>query len=110
MFLVEKLPNEAREDVGAFLEDLVREIYGRRPDWLQYDLRDTYSFRGRAFIQMFCPAGSVQAHMHLRASAGEGFSRDLLQLASTQDGQRFALLLHRGQESRYDPAEIKKIG
>lgn len=67
MFLVEKLPNETPEDVSAFLEHLVRQIYGRRPDWLQYDLRDTYSFRGRAFIQMFCPAGSVHAQMHLRA-------------------------------------------
>jgi len=110
MFLVEKLPNETREDVGSFLEHFVREIYGRRPDWLQYDLRDTYSFRGRAFIQMFCPAGSVHAQMHLRASAGEGIDRGILQLAGTPNGRRVALLIHRGKESECDPNDIEKIG
>jgi hypothetical protein len=109
MFLVEKLPTESPEDVVAFLERLVCEIYGRRPEWLEYDLRETYSFRGRAFIRMFCPAGSVHAHMQLRASTGEGISRDILQLGA-QGGRQFASLLHRGQESRYDPDEIEKVG
>jgi hypothetical protein len=110
MFLVEKLPNETPEDVGAFLEQLVRDIYGRRPDWLQYDLRHTYSFRGRAFVQMFCPAGSVHARIHLHASTGEGLKRDFLELGSKQDGRPIAVLLHRGQESRYGLDEIEKIG
>jgi hypothetical protein len=61
MFLVEQLANETPEDVRAFLEDLVREVYGRRPEWLEYHLRRTHSFRGRASIEMFCPAGSVHA-------------------------------------------------
>lgn len=109
MFLVEKLPPETPKDVQAFLEALVIEIYDRRPDWLDYDLRESYRFRGREFIQMFCPAGSVHAHLSLRASTGDGISRDILQLG-TRDGQSRAWLLHQGRESEYDSDEIEKVG
>ena len=80
MFLVERLPAETRRDVEAFLEILLREVYGRRPEWLEYDLRESYTFQGREFIRMFCSAGSVHAHLTLRASTGGGISRDILQL------------------------------
>ena len=109
MFLVEKLPSETPRDVGAFLEVLILEVYGGRPDWLEYDLRDRYAFRGREFIQMFCPAGSVQAHLIRRASTRDGISRDLLQLGR-KDGRPLAWLLHLGQESEHDPGEVQMIG
>ena len=109
MFLIEKLPAETTKDVQAFLEALVGEVYGRRPKWLDYDLRETYRFRGREFVQMFCPAGSVHAQLSLRASTGDGISRDILQLG-TREGHSRAWLLHRGQESEYDSDEIEKVG
>jgi len=107
MFLVEKLPNETPKDIEAFLESLVQEIYGRRPEWLKYDLRESYSFRGREFIRMFCPAGSVHGKLSLRASTGDGIGRDILELG-TKQGREFAWLLHRGKESEYDSSEVKK--
>src|ERR1022692_1848204 len=107
MFLIEKLPAETPKDVQAFLEALVAEIYGKRPEWLDYELRESYRFRGREFIQMFCPAGSVHGHISLRASSGDGISRDILQLG-TRQGREFAWLLHRGQESEYDPIEVEQ--
>ena len=109
MFLVEKLPVETPQDVQAFLETLVREIYGRRPEWLKYDLREVYRFRGREFIRMSCPAGSVHAHLSLRASTGDGISRDILQLG-TREGREFAWLLHHGEESEYAPDEVQRVG
>ena len=109
MFLVEKLPAETAQDVQAFLEALVREIYGRRPDWLEYDLRESYRFRGREFIRMFCPAGSFHARLNLRASTGHGIARDILQLG-TRAGREFAWLLHQGEESEYEPDEIERVG
>jgi hypothetical protein len=109
MFLVEKLAAETPNDVQAFLESLVVEIYGRRPDWLDYDLRDSYRFRGMEFIEMFCPAGSVHARLSLRASTGDGISRDILQLG-TRDGQSRAWLINHGQESEYGSDEIEKAG
>jgi len=109
MFLIEKLPAEKAENVQAFLEALVGEIYGRRPEWLSYDLRESYSFRGREFVRMFCPAGSVHAQLSLRASTGDGVSRDILQLGMREE-QSHAWLLHHGQESEYDQDEIEKVG
>jgi hypothetical protein len=109
MFLIEKLPAETPRDVEVFLEILVREIYGRRPEWLEYELRESYRFQGREFIQMFCPAGSVHAHLSLRASTGDGISRDILELGTRDDLQR-AWLLHRGHQSECDPVEVEKIG
>jgi len=109
MFLIEKLPAETPRDVETFLEALVREVYGRRPEWLDYDLRETYKFQGREFVTMFCPAGSVHARLALHASTGDGISRDILQLR-TRDGQEIAWLIHRGKESEYEPDKVQKIG
>jgi hypothetical protein len=109
MFLVETLPGETPRDVEAFLEALIRQVYGRRPEWLEYDLRETYQFRGRQFIRMFCPAGSVHAHLTLRASTEDGITRDILQLGTKNDQPR-VWLLHHGQQSEYDPDEVQRIG
>ena len=109
MFLIEKLPTETTKDVQAFLETLVAQVYGKRPEWLDYDLRECYSFRGREFVRMFCAAGSVHAQLSLRASTGDGISRDVLPLG-TRDGQPRAWLLHHGQESEYDSDEIERVG
>jgi hypothetical protein len=109
MFLIEKLPAETTKDVQAFLETLIGEIYGSRPEWLDCELRESYSFRGREFIQMFCPAGSVHARLSLRASTGNGIGRDILELG-TREGQSRAWLLHRGQKSEYDSDEVEKVG
>jgi len=108
MFLIEKFPAETHKDIEAFLESLLGEIYGRRPEWLNYDLNESYRFRGREFIRMICPAGSVHAHLSLRALTGEGISRDILQLG-TREGCELAWLLHRGQQSEYEPAEVQKV-
>ena len=40
----------------------------------------------------------------------EGVNRDILQLGSTHDGRQVAVLLRRGQDSRYNPNELEKIG
>jgi hypothetical protein len=109
MFLIEKLPAETTQDVQAFLEGLVRQVYGRRPEWFDYDLRESYSFRGREFVRMFCAASSFHAQLSLRASTGDGISRDILQLG-TKDGRSSAWLLHHGQESEYDSDEIERVG
>jgi hypothetical protein len=109
MFLIEKLQAETSRDVQAFLESLVCEVYGGRPAWLNYELRDDYRFRGRDFVSMFCPAGSFIARLSLRATTGDGLSRDILQLG-TRDGQLHAWLVHRGHESEYDPDEIERVG
>jgi hypothetical protein len=109
MFLVEKLPGETPQDVQAFLEALVLQVYGMRPEWLEYELRESYQFRGRQFVRMFCSAGSVHAHLSLRASTGEGITRDILQLG-TKDDRSLAWLLHRGQQSEYDPDEVEATG
>jgi len=108
MFLIEKFPAETDKDIRGFLESLLCEIYGRRPEWLDYDLIESYCFRGREFIRMSCPAGSVHAHLSLRASTGQGISRDILQLG-TREGRELAWLVHRGQESEYEPDEIQKV-
>ena len=109
MFLIEKLPAEVTSDVQAFLEALVTEIYGRRPEWLEYDLSESFRFRGREFVRMFCRVGSVQARISLQASTGNGISRDILQLGM-RDGWSRAWLLHHGEESEYDPDEIERVG
>ena len=108
MFLVEKHPTETASDVESFLEALIGEIYGRRPAWLDYHLRESYRFQGREFIRMWCPAGSVQGSLSLRASTGAGVTRDFLMLG-TRDGRSRAWLLRRGEKSEFNSEELKRI-
>ena len=108
MFLVEKLPTETTKDIQAFLETLVVDVHGKRPEWLNYELRESYKFKGREFVRMACPAGSVHANLNLRASTGGGISRDILQLG-LRGGQSRAWLLHHGQEFEYDSVEVEKV-
>jgi hypothetical protein len=58
---------------------------------------------------MLCPAGSVHARLSLRASTGDGISRDILELG-TRDGCPRAWLLHQGKRSEHDPCEVEGIG
>lgn len=108
MFLVEKMPAETLQDVEIALDVLVRDIYGRRPEWLEYDLRGSYRFQGRDFILMSCPAGSMHAHLTLQALRGDGISRDILQLG-TKEGRQVAWLIHQGNQSEHDPDEVEEI-
>ena len=109
MFLIEKLTTETLGDVEAFLEALVLEVYGKRPECLDYDLCYSYRFQGREFVRMSCPAGSVHARLSLRALKGEGISRDILELG-VRDDRPCAWLVHRGQQSEVDSGEVERIG
>jgi hypothetical protein len=109
MFLIEKFTAETPKDVQSFLEALVGEIYGKRPEWLDYKLRDCYRFKDREFVRMDCPAGSVHAQLSLRASSGEGITRDILELG-TREGRSCAWLLHQGKQSEFDSHEVERIG
>jgi hypothetical protein len=115
MFLMEKLPSETPRDVEAFLESLIRKVYGKRPEWLEYELRESHRFQGREFMRMFCNAGSVHSHLTRRAATGEGISRDILLLGTriqvdTGENWPSARLIHLGQESVHDPNEVQRVG
>ena len=109
MLMIEMMPSETREDMKAFLEALVGKIYRMRPEWLEYDLRESYRFGGREFIRMFCPDGSFHGQLSLRASTGDGTTRGILQLG-TREGRPCAWLLHHGQESEHDPDKVERVG
>ncbi len=108
MFLVQKSPTETLEHVKDFLNGLVHEVYRKRPEWLQYELRETYEFRNQQFVRMFCAAGSVHALLSYRASTKGGITRDILQLG-TRGGRPYAWLLHDGKESEHNPDDVKRI-
>ncbi|MCC6235292.1 MAG: hypothetical protein IT580_21805 [Verrucomicrobiales bacterium] len=109
MFLIERFPAETPGDVQEFLDSLLGEVYGSRPEWVAYELRDSYRFQGRDFTEMFSPAGSVYLRLAVRASTGNGISRDILQLGTRASLSR-AWLIHHGQESEYGSDEVQKVG
>ena len=109
MFLIEKFPTETPHDVQIFLEALIVEIYGRRPEWLDYELAGCYRFRSQEFVRMYCPAGSVHGHIYLRAWTGDGITRDILEIG-TREGHSYAWLLHNGIKSEYDSHEVEPVG
>ena len=109
MFLIEKFAAETPKEVQASLEALVVEIYGRRPEWLDYAPRESYRFQGREFIRMDCAAGSVHGQLSMRASSGEGITRDILETGA-REGRGCAWLVHRGNKSEHDSHEVERVG
>jgi hypothetical protein len=108
MLLIEKRPSEKNKDVEAFLDAVLVEIYGRRPEWLEFELRETFEFKGRLFIEVFCRAGSVFAQISRLASINTGLDRDILQIGM-KEGRQLVWLLHEGVESQHGTADVQRI-
>jgi hypothetical protein len=107
MLLIEKRPSEEKQDVEAFLDAFLVEVYGRRPEWLEFELRETFEFKDRLFIEVYCRAGSVIAQIRRLASKNSGLGRDILQIGM-KEGPELVWRLHEGAETEHGTAEIHR--
>jgi len=76
--LIESEPQESDESLRTWLEALFHEIYGSRPDWLKYELGQSYTFRDQRYRQFKCIAGSVSLFIMKQAKEPPGINRSII--------------------------------
>jgi hypothetical protein len=106
MFNIEIFQGETDEQFKEWLESLFVKIYTKKPDWLEYELGDTYYYQNSFFRRFKCIAGSVTALIMTKAYEKD-FSRLILYWGTDQDGLPSACLIEKGETRKVAIDEIK---
>jgi hypothetical protein len=75
---IESPVTESEEQFRAFVTEVVTSIYGRVPEWLEFNVGSRVEFRGTSFRRFICPAGSVASQIQSRAGQAGGIARAIL--------------------------------
>ena len=105
---IESPVTESEEQFQAYVTELLTDIYGRVPEWLDYSVGRRFEFRGVSFLQFICADGSVSAHIHLRASKPGSVPRAILYRAHVH-GEPHCWQIHAGVETEIDCDEIRMV-
>jgi hypothetical protein len=106
VMFIESPATESDEEFRAYVTELLTSIYGRMPKWLEFSVGRRVEFRGVSFRQFVCVAGSVSAHIHLRASQPGGVARAILDRGHVQD-EPHCWQIRSGVETEIDCNEIR---
>ena len=102
---IESPATESEQQFRAFVTELVRSIYGRVPEWLEFSVGSRVEFRGASFRPFICPAGSVAGQIQLRAGQAGGIARAIL-LRGEVSGLPHCSEIRVGIETEFDCHEI----
>ena len=103
--LIESPAEESEAQFRAFLLATLTGIYGRLPEWLEFQIGHRFQFQGRLFRQFICPAGSVSAHIYQQATRAEGIARAIIERGVRQ-AQPFCFEISAGVETQINCDEI----
>ena len=104
---IESPATETEEQFRVYLTELLTSIYGRMPDWLQFQVGGRVQRRGTMFRQFICLAGSAHCQIQLRASRPGGIGRAIILHGSTVRGLPRCSETRDGVESVFDCDEIQ---
>jgi hypothetical protein len=108
MFLIEQFPDEPPEQVLAFLDSQVDQLY-RIKIKLRFELGDKFRFQGREFVRVIGRSPEIYARLRKLASKGEGISRDYLHYGTRRHSGLQVWWLHRGKETEHEVSEAQRI-
>ena len=103
--LVESPATESDEEFCAAIESMVRQAYGRRPDWLQFSAGIRFVRSGQHFREFACIAGSVSLFLMQRARRDGGFQRAIIYRVD-DDGVARAFEIRVGEQTEFSPDEL----
>jgi hypothetical protein len=104
---IESSEAETDEQFRSYVLELLKNIYGRIPDWLDFQLGRRAEFDGVWFREFVCPAGSVGAQIHIRALRS-GSERAMVLFGETGRTQRCWIVRGRA-ESEINCSDIRVI-
>ena len=105
MFLIESLAGEDDATFAAAVEEMIRQSYGLRPEWLEFQVGGRWERGGQAFREFRCAAGSVSLFLMREAASAHGFERRIIYTADVDDGTQ-AYEIARGIETDFPSKEL----
>ena len=106
--LIESPANESDEQFGSYVTELLTRIYGKIPNWLEFQVGERFE-RNKIFFRRFiCPAGSVSSQMQIRAGQRDGISRAII-IRGHFNGLQVCSEIRAGIEIRFDCGELHPV-
>lgn len=97
MFLIERFKDETDAEFRDGICEMLDRCYSRIPDWLTFEIRESYIYAGSEFCLFYCAAGSVHCFLESAASTAPGSSRGIIVVGTIADDQsRVAALTRAG--------------
>jgi hypothetical protein len=103
---IESPATETEEQFRAYLTELLTSIYGRMPEWLEFQVGSRVERQGTLFRQFICVAGSVHCQIQVRAGRPGGIGRAMILRGSTVRGLPHCSESRDGVETEFDCHEI----
>ena len=106
--LIESQRKENDEQFHAYLTELLREIYGRLPSWLEFTMGSHFERNGVFYREFLCKAGSVDSNIQQRALHPGGISRKII-CRGTRENIPYCFEIYLGIENEFDCGELQKV-
>ena len=103
---IESPVTETEEQFRAYVTELLVSIYGRMPDWLEFQVDGRVERQGISFRQFVCAAGSVHCQIQLRAGRSGGIGRAMILRGCSVQGVPHCSEIRDGIETIFDCEEI----
>ncbi|MGD0058459.1 MAG: hypothetical protein ABSD58_03485 [Verrucomicrobiia bacterium] len=107
--LIESPGDENEEHFRAYVTELLVEIYGRLPEWLEFKVGRRFERKDLFYREFLCSAGSVDSRIQLRAQQLSGIPRSII-LRGTSSGVPFCIEICSGIEMEFDCTEVRPVG
>ena len=82
---IESPATESEEQFRAYVTELLTSIYGRVPEWAEFQVGRRVERHGVFYRELACPAGSVWCQISLRARQSGGMSRVVILQSQVHD-------------------------
>jgi hypothetical protein len=102
---IESSSDETEDEFRFYVGELVKTIYGRSPDWLDFQVGRRVEFEGIWFREFICPAGSVGAQIHIHGLKF-GLERALILFGKT-GGKQSCWMIRGRTESQIDCSDLR---
>ncbi|HEV2327616.1 MAG TPA: hypothetical protein VGY56_02380 [Verrucomicrobiae bacterium] len=106
--LIECPLDENEEQFHAFVTELLVEVYGRLPNWVEFSIGSRFERNGIFYREFLCSAGSVDSNIQLLARRPGGISRKII-CRGSREGIPYCCEIQLGIENEFECDELLKV-
>lgn len=106
---IESPITETEEEFRAYVTELLTNIYGQLPEWLEFRVGSRIQRQGTLFRQFICVAGNVHCQIQIRAGGPGGIGRAMILRGNTIHGLPYCSESRNGVETVLDCHEIHDV-
>jgi len=106
--LIESSRNESEQDFRTNVVEILTEIYGHVPEWLEFKVGRRFERQSTFYREFLCAAGSVDGRIQLRAKERGGLHRVVV-LRGMRSGTPCCSEIRSGIETEFNCDELREI-